>query len=247
MDLPHHPAGRRVRQRHLGGRLLALHRERRRVGPDDHRPGARGWSTCRSRCRPTTTTAGTGWATTSSRTASSRSTSRRASDAGTSRSRTTTSGTGTCRPGPCLADITVDGRDIKAVALPTKQSWLFVFDRETGEPVWPIEEQPVAASDIPGERLAPTQPHPTKPPAFDQQGIGPDDLVDFTPGDQGPAPSRCSGASATGAPSTRRRRSARPTGRTAPCRCRPRPGASTGRAARSTPRPASSTSTRSRR
>ncbi|MXW34260.1 MAG: PQQ-binding-like beta-propeller repeat protein, partial [Chloroflexi bacterium] len=83
--------------------------------------------------------------------------------------------------GPVLADITVDGRDIKAVVLPTKQSWLFVFDRETGEPVWPILEQPVAASDIPGEVLAPTQPHPTKPPAFDQQGIGPDDLVDFTP------------------------------------------------------------------
>ena len=83
--------------------------------------------------------------------------------------------------GPVLADITVDGRDIKAVALPTKQSWLFVFDRETGEPVWPIVEQPVAASDIPGEILAPTQPHPTKPPAFDQQGIGPDDLIDFTP------------------------------------------------------------------
>ena len=83
--------------------------------------------------------------------------------------------------GPVLTDITVDGRAIKAVTLPTKQSWLFVFDRETGEPVWPIRELPVAASDIPGERLAPTQPHPTKPPAFDRQGIGPDDLVDFTP------------------------------------------------------------------
>jgi len=82
---------------------------------------------------------------------------------------------------PVLTDITVDGREIKAVALPTKQSWLFVFDRETGEPVWPINEQPVAPSDIPGEILSPTQPHPTKPPAFDQQGIGPDDLVAFTP------------------------------------------------------------------
>ena len=82
---------------------------------------------------------------------------------------------------PILADITVDGRDIKAVALPTKQAWVFVFDRETGEPVWPIEEQPVDPSDMPGEVLAPTQPIPTKPPAFDQQGIGPDDLVDFTP------------------------------------------------------------------
>ena len=82
---------------------------------------------------------------------------------------------------PILADITIDGRPIKAVALPTKQSWVFVFNRETGEPIWPIEEQPVDPSDIPGEVLAPTQPIPTKPPAFDQQGIGPDDLVDFTP------------------------------------------------------------------
>ena len=82
---------------------------------------------------------------------------------------------------PVLTDITVDGRAIKAVALPTKQSWLYVFDRETGEPVWPIEEIPVPPSDIPGEVLSPTQPHPTKPPAFDQQGIMPEDLVDFTP------------------------------------------------------------------
>ncbi len=82
---------------------------------------------------------------------------------------------------PVLTDITVDGRDIKAVSLPTKQSWLYVFDRETGEPVWPIEEIPVPPSDIPGEVLSPTQPHPTKPPAFDQQGIMPDDLIDFTP------------------------------------------------------------------
>ena len=82
---------------------------------------------------------------------------------------------------PVLVDITVDGRAIKAVALPTKQSWLYVFDRETGEPVWPIEEVSVPPSDIPGEVLSPTQPHPTKPPAFDQQGIMPEDLVDFTP------------------------------------------------------------------
>ena len=82
---------------------------------------------------------------------------------------------------PILADITVDGRDIKAVALPTKQAWIFVFDRETGEPVWPIEERPVPPSDVPGELLAPTQPFPTKPPAIDRQGIGIDDLIDFTP------------------------------------------------------------------
>ena len=82
---------------------------------------------------------------------------------------------------PILADITVDGRPVKAVAQPTKQGFVFVFDRVTGEPVWPIEERPVGASDVPGELLSPTQPFPTKPPALDRQGFGPDDLIDFTP------------------------------------------------------------------
>ena len=82
---------------------------------------------------------------------------------------------------PILADITVDGRAIKAVAQPTKQGWLYVLDRETGEPVWPIEERPVPASDVPGELLSRTQPYPTKPPAFDRQGVSLDDLIDFTP------------------------------------------------------------------
>ena len=83
--------------------------------------------------------------------------------------------------GPILADITVDGRAIKAIAQPTKQSWLYVFNRETGEPVWPIEERAVEAGDVPGEWYAPTQPFPTKPPAYDRQGVEVDDLIDFTP------------------------------------------------------------------
>ena len=82
---------------------------------------------------------------------------------------------------PILIDITVDGRPIKAVAQPTKQAFLFVFDRETGEPVWPIVEQPVPIGDVPGEWYSPTQPFPTKPPAYDRQGITADDLIDFTP------------------------------------------------------------------
>jgi quinoprotein glucose dehydrogenase len=82
---------------------------------------------------------------------------------------------------PILADITVNGRLIKAVAVPTKQNWIYVFDRVTGEPVWPIEERPVPKGDVPGEWYAPTQPFVTKPPAFDLQGIGIDDLIDFTP------------------------------------------------------------------
>ena len=82
---------------------------------------------------------------------------------------------------PILMDITVDGRPIKAVAQVTKQAWVYTFDRETGEPVWPIEERPVPASDVPGEITASTQPFPTKPPAFDRQGFVEDDLLDFTP------------------------------------------------------------------
>ena len=82
---------------------------------------------------------------------------------------------------PILADLNVDGRTIKAVAQPTKQGWIYVFDRVTGEPVWPIEERPVPQGDVPGEWYAPTQPFPTKPPAFDRQGVTIDDLIDFTP------------------------------------------------------------------
>ena len=82
---------------------------------------------------------------------------------------------------PILADIRVNGRTIKAVAQPTKQSWLYVFDRATGQPVWPIEERPVPKGDVPGEWYSPTQPHPTRPPAYERQGVAIDDLIDFTP------------------------------------------------------------------
>ncbi|MDP6579726.1 MAG: PQQ-binding-like beta-propeller repeat protein [Vicinamibacterales bacterium] len=82
---------------------------------------------------------------------------------------------------PTLGDITVDGRVIKAVMQPSKTAFLYVFDRETGEPVWPIEERKVPQSIVPGERTSSTQPFPTKPPPFDLQGITEDDLIDFTP------------------------------------------------------------------
>jgi quinoprotein glucose dehydrogenase len=82
---------------------------------------------------------------------------------------------------PILADVTVDGRKIKAVALVSKQAFTYVFDRVTGKPVWPIEERPVPQSDVPGERTSPTQPFPTKPKPFDRQGVTVDDLIDFTP------------------------------------------------------------------
>ena len=82
---------------------------------------------------------------------------------------------------PILADITVDGKPVKAVIQPTKQTWLYVFDRVTGKPVWPIEERPVPKGDVPGEWYSPTQPFPTKPPAYGKQGISVGDLIDFTP------------------------------------------------------------------
>ena len=82
---------------------------------------------------------------------------------------------------PIIADVMIDGVERKIVAQPSKQAWLYVFDRITGEPIWPIEERPIEQSDVPGELLSATQPYPTKPPAYDRQGVSLDDLVDFTP------------------------------------------------------------------
>jgi len=82
---------------------------------------------------------------------------------------------------PLLADINVGGRATKAVAQPTKQGFLYVFDRVTGKPVWPIEERKVERGSVPGEWYSPTQPFPTKPAAYARNGISPEDLIDFTP------------------------------------------------------------------
>ena len=83
---------------------------------------------------------------------------------------------------PNLVTITVDGREIDAVAQVTKHGFAFVFDRVTGEPVWPIEEREVdTLSDVPGEELYPTQPYPTKPPPFARQGVSIEDANDLTP------------------------------------------------------------------
>jgi quinoprotein glucose dehydrogenase len=82
---------------------------------------------------------------------------------------------------PMLVDINVNGKSVKAVAQPTKQAFLYVFNRETGEPIWPIEERPVPQGDVPGEWYAAKQPFPTKPPAFDNQGVSSDSLINFTP------------------------------------------------------------------
>src|SRR5579864_2499845 len=85
---------------------------------------------------------------------------------------------------PCatiLGDINVDGRTIKAIAQPTKQAFLYVLDRTNGQPVWPFVEKPVPQGDVPGEWYSKTQPFPAKPPAYDNQGVLPDSLINFTP------------------------------------------------------------------
>ena len=82
---------------------------------------------------------------------------------------------------PILVDFNFNGRIVKAVAQPTKQSILYVFDRATGQPIWPIEEKPVPAGDVPGETYSPTQPMPAKPPAYGRTDTSIDELIDFTP------------------------------------------------------------------
>jgi glucose dehydrogenase len=82
---------------------------------------------------------------------------------------------------PVLCNIKVNGRQIRAVAQITKTGYCFVFDRVNGKPVWPIEERPVPQSTIPGERLSPTQPVPTKPAPYEIQGATEENLIDFTP------------------------------------------------------------------
>jgi quinoprotein glucose dehydrogenase len=82
---------------------------------------------------------------------------------------------------PNLLDITVNGTRVKALAQITKQGYVYTFDRATGKPIWPINETPVPPSDVPGEQASPTQPIPSRPPAFEYQGVTVNDLADFTP------------------------------------------------------------------
>jgi len=82
---------------------------------------------------------------------------------------------------PVLLDVNIDGVETPIVVQTTKQNFAYTFNRETGEPIWPIEEKPVPASDIPGEKLSETQPFPTKPAAYGMQGLTYDDLIDYTP------------------------------------------------------------------
>jgi len=82
---------------------------------------------------------------------------------------------------PILANVTIKGKQVPVVAQPSKQAFLYVLNRETGEPVWPIEERPVEKGTVPGEWYSPTQPFPTAPPAYEIQGVDESVLIDFTP------------------------------------------------------------------
>jgi quinoprotein glucose dehydrogenase len=86
---------------------------------------------------------------------------------------------------PILVDVPVNGRMVKALAQPTKQAFMYVFNRETGQPIWPMVERPVAKGDVPGEWYSPTQPIPLdaagKPFNYDTQGFTENDMIDFTP------------------------------------------------------------------
>lgn len=82
---------------------------------------------------------------------------------------------------PNLMDITVNGQRRKVIAQSTKQGWVYTFDRATGEPIWPMPETPVLQSDVPGEKTSPTQPIPSKPAPYAQQGLVESDLIDYTP------------------------------------------------------------------
>ena len=171
----------RVRRRDLGEGFVAVHRQHRRVDHDERRPrarlrvpargnadarflrrpSARRQSVCREHRVPRREDR-------QARVALPDRASRRVGlrSAGRADSRATSRS---------------NGRKITAVTLLTKQAMSFVFDRMTGKPVWPIEERPVPASDVPGERLSPTQPFPTKPAPYEKLGYHEEDLIDFTP------------------------------------------------------------------
>ena len=182
LDVQHHSAARRSRQRDLGEQFVGGQRQHRRVDADHGRRGARPGLPAGRDADRRTITAAIVPATTCSPKAWS------CVDLKTGQRKWHFQFVHhpiwnyDMSSAPILADINVNGRAIKAVAVPSKQGWLYVFDRVTGQPVWPIEERPVPQSDVPGEKTSPTQPFPTKPPAVCAQlpeGAG--RLIDFTP------------------------------------------------------------------
>ena len=229
-----------VRQRHVGEGLVGATPAIPACGRRFPWTRSWGWRICPWSSRPTTTTAASGPGTRCSARASSPSICRPASANGTTSWCTTGSGTWISRArrfwptSPSTA-----GRSRRSRSRPSRR-FLYVFDRVTGQPIWPIEERPVPKGDVPGERYSPTQPFPTKPPAYDRQGLSIDDLIDFTPELRAEAvkvdcPLHASGRS------SRRRWSAKPRDRSRRWRWRRRAPRPTGPAARTIPRRTSCT------
>ena len=182
VDVQHDSQARRVRQRHVAQQLVGGQRQRRRVDADHGRRRARARSICRSSRRRPTTTAASGPATTCSARASCASISRPGKRKWHFQFVHHPIWDHDMSSAPLLADVTIDGRTRKVVAVPSKQALLYVFDRVTGEPIWPIVETPVPKGDVPGEWYAPTQPHPAgRADVRPQHGSAKDDLIDFTP------------------------------------------------------------------
>ena len=171
VDLPHRAAARRVRRRDVARSRARQLRRRAQLERVHGRRRDRHRSTSRPAPRATTSTAATATARTCSATACSRSTRAAASGCGTSRRSTTICGTTTFPTAPKLLTVVHDGVSIPAIAQPSKQGFVYVFNRITGAPLWPIEERPVPQSDMPGEKSWPTQPFPTAPPPFARQSF----------------------------------------------------------------------------
>ena len=181
-------------------------------GPRSRPTSSSGSRICPSNRRTATCTAAFGPARISTARASSRSICAPASGAGTSRRRITRSGTTTFRPRRSSSTPSRTARPIKALAQATKQGLLFVLNRETGEPIWPIPEVAVPQGNVPGEWYSPTQPIP--PLRYGHQGVAIDDLIDFTPAAAGRGRARSSRSTGSDRSTRRPCRSTR-TGRSA--------------------------------
>ena len=160
LDLSHHSAARRIRIRHMADGGAQGVRRRERLGRRDGRTANAAWSSPRPVRRRSTSTASTGTATTCSPTASWRSTRARASASGISRQSSTTSGTGTSPPRPTSSRSRATAERSTPSRRSRRHGYVYVFDRRTGEPLFPIEYRKVPPSDVDGERAAETQPYP---------------------------------------------------------------------------------------
>ena len=233
LDVPHDPQARRGGRRHLAEQLVGDQRQHRRVDADHRRRGARPRLPARSSRRPPTTTAASVRATTSI------GESLVCVDLQTGKTKWHFQFVHhpiwdhDMSSAPLIADVTIDGRPRKVVAVPSKQAWLYVFDRVTGEPIWPIEEKPVPKGDVPGEWYSPTQPHPPAALMYGRNSVHfPDDLIDFTPELRAQAEKQIAALSLSATTSsTCRRWSATSTACSARSRWAPPTAAPTGRAA----------------